>query len=128
MPVNKLLIISNGHGEDSIAAEIVRRLPRTIEVNAYPTLGDGRAYEGVSPIVGPRRHLPSEGHRLRGSLIRDALAGFGIGPAIGFMRNEAKNYDAILVVGDMVGVLVSWLSFRKVRIYVDAYKSGYDNS
>ena len=70
MPVNKLLIISNGHGEDSIAAEIVRRLPKTIEVNAYPTLGDGRAYEGVCPIVGPRRQLPSEGHRLRGSLIR----------------------------------------------------------
>ena len=128
MPVNKLLIISNGHGEDSIAAEIVRRLPKTIEANAYPTLGDGRAYEGVCPIVGPRRHLPSEGHRLRGSLIRDALAGFGIGPAVRFMRNEAKNYDAILVVGDLLGVVMCWWTRRRVRIYLDVYKSGYDNA
>lgn len=128
MPVNKLLIISNGHGEDSIAAEIVRRLPGTIEVNAYPTLGAGRAYEGVCPIVGPRRHLPSEGHRLRGSLIRDALAGFGIRPALGFMRREAKNYDAILVVGDLLGVVMCWLTGRRARIYLDVYKSGYDNA
>jgi uncharacterized protein (TIGR03492 family) len=128
MPVNKLLIISNGHGEDSIAAEVVRRLPSTIEVNAYPTLGDGRAYEGVCPIVGPRRHLPSEGHRLRGSLMRDALAGFGIRPALGFMRRSAKNYDAILVVGDLLGVVMCWLAGRRVRIYLDVYKSGYDNA
>jgi uncharacterized protein (TIGR03492 family) len=128
MPVNKLLVISNGHGEDSIAAEIVRRLPKTIEVNAYPTLGEGRAYEGVCSIVGPRRHLPSEGHRLRGSLIRDALAGFGIGPAVRFMRNEAKNYDAILVVGDLLGVVMCWWTRRRVRVYLDVYKSGYDNA
>jgi uncharacterized protein (TIGR03492 family) len=128
MPVNKLLIISNGHGEDSIAAEIVRRLPKTIEVNAYPTLGAGTSYEGVCPIVGPRRHLPSEGHRLQGSLIRDIFAGVGIRPALGFMRREAKKYDAILVVGDLLGVLMSFLSFRRVRIYLDVYKSGYDNS
>jgi uncharacterized protein (TIGR03492 family) len=128
MPVNKLLIISNGHGEDSIAAEIVRRLPKTIEVNAYPTLGDGRAYEGVCPIVGPRRHLPSEGHRLRGSLLRDALAGFGIRPALGFMRSGATNYDAILVVGDLLGVVMCWLTGRRVRIYLDVYKSGHGNS
>ena len=93
MPVNKLLIISNGHGEDSIAAEIVRRLPKTIEVNAYPTLGDGRAYKDVCPIVGPRRHLPSEGHRLRGSLIRDALAGSRV-------RNSATYFVAVCPVAN----------------------------
>lgn len=128
MPVKKLLIISNGHGEDSIAAEIVRRLPKDIEVEAYPTLGDGKAYEGVCPIVGPRRHLPSEGHRLKGSLIRDILAGLGIGPALSFMRSETKKYDAILVVGDTLGVIMCWFSGRRVRIYLDVYKSGYDNS
>jgi uncharacterized protein (TIGR03492 family) len=123
-----LLFISNGHGEDSIAAQIVRRLPAGYYVAAYPTLGDGRAYAGVCPIVGPRRSLPSEGHRVRGSLWRDALAGFGIGPSMGFMRREAKNYDAILVVGDLLGVVMCWLSGNRVRIYLDVYKSGFDNS
>ncbi|MEO6012143.1 MAG: hypothetical protein ABIQ30_00975 [Devosia sp.] len=125
MPVSKLLILSNGYGEDAVGAEIARRLPKTMEIAAYPTLGPGRAYEGVCPIVGPRRELPSEGHRLRGSLIRDALAGFGIGPALKFMRNEAKAYDAILVVGDMLGIVMCWWTGSRVRIYLDVYKSGY---
>lgn len=127
MPVNSLLVISNGHGEDSIAAEIVRRLPETIEIAAYPTLGDGRAYDGVCPIVGPRRHLPSEGQRWRGSLWRDALAGFGIGEALRFMRREARSFDAIIVVGDMLGVVMCWLGGCRARIYLDVYKTGYAN-
>ncbi|MBI4920784.1 MAG: hypothetical protein HY834_03475 [Devosia nanyangense] len=127
MPIRNLLIISNGHGEDSIAAEIVRRLPETIEIAAYPTLGDGRAYDGVCPIVGPRRHLPSEGHRQKGSLRRDARAGFGIAQALRFMRGEARLYDAIIVVGDMLGVVMCWLGRCRVRIYVDVYKTGYAN-
>ncbi|RYE09407.1 MAG: hypothetical protein EOP22_09000 [Hyphomicrobiales bacterium] len=127
MAVAKLLVISNGHGEDSIAAEIIRRLPKTIEAAAYPTLGDGKAYAGVCPIVGPRRHLPSEGQRRQGSLLRDAIAGFGIGPAMRFMRGEAKSYDAILVVGDLLGVVMCWWSGNRARIYLDVYKSGYAN-
>ncbi len=110
-----------------MGAAIARRLSPAMSVDAYPTLGEGRAYGGVCTIVGPRRSLPSEGHRTQGSLIRDALAGFGIGPAMGFMRREAKNYDAILVVGDLLGVVMCWLSGNRVRIYLDTYKSGYDN-
>lgn len=127
MPVEKLLIISNGHGEDSIAAEIARQLPKTLEIAAYPTLGDGRAFDGVCPIVGPRRHLPSEGHRQKGSLRRDALAGFGISKALSFMRREARSFDAIIVVGDMLGVVMCWLGGSRVRIYLDVYKTGYAN-
>jgi uncharacterized protein (TIGR03492 family) len=128
LPPKRLLFISNGHGEDSIAAEIIRRLPAGFDVSAYPTLGDGRAYAAVCPIVGPRRHLPSEGHRVKGSLLRDALAGFGIGAATQFMRTEAKTYDAIVVVGDLLGVVMCWWSGNRVRIYLDVYKSGFDNS
>ena len=118
MPVNKLLIISNGHGEDSIAAEIVRRLPKAIEASAYPMFGDGGAYAGVCDIVGPRRQVPIEPHHLRGSLIRAAFAS-GLRPALGFMRGEGRKYDAILVVGDLQGILVSFLARRRVRTYLD---------
>jgi uncharacterized protein (TIGR03492 family) len=127
VPAGRLLVISNGHGEDSIGAEIVRRLPKSVTAHAYPMLGDGRAYADVCPIVGPRRHLPSEGHRVRGSLLRDAAAGFGIGPATSFMRRDGRAYDMRLVVGDITGVALCWWAGVRVRIYLDVYKSGYDN-
>lgn len=123
----RLLVVSNGHGEDSIAAEIIRRLPANIAADAYPTLGEGGAFSGVCTIVGPRRTLPSEGHRQSGSLARDALAGFGIGPAMRFMRSEAKKYDGILVIGDMLGIVMCWLSGNRASIYLDVYKAGYGN-
>lgn len=120
-------MISNGYGEDSIAAEVVRRLPPDFVAAAYPTLGAGLAYRNICPLVGPRRFLPSEGVRRRGSLRRDARAGFGISAALGFMRREARGYDAIVVVGDLLGVIMSWLSGNRVRIFVDVYRSGYAN-
>ena len=123
----RVLLISNGHGEDSIGADLVRRLPGTIACEAYPTLGAGRAYEGVCAVVGPRRFLPSEGLRRRGTLLKDARAGFGIGAALRFMRRDARRYNAIVVVGDMLGVIMCWLSGRRVRVYLDVYKSGYAN-
>ena len=123
----RVLIISNGYGEDSIAAELVRHFPSGFVAAAYPTLGAGLAYQGICPIVGPRRFLPSEGLRRRGSLLKDARAGFGIRAALGFMRREARGYDAIIVVGDLLGVVMSWLTVSRVAIFLDVYKSGYAN-
>ena len=94
MPATKMLIISNGHGEDAIAAEIVRRLPETIEVSAYPFIGEGRAYAGVCPIVGPRAQVASEGWRnVRHSVARDVRGGaLGIiKPALSFMRAARRD-------------------------------------
>lgn len=131
MPAIRLLIISNGHGEDAIAAEIVRRLPAGVTAEAYPTLGDGRAYEGVCPIVGPRAHLPSEGWRnTRNSVVRD-VAGGGIAtvwPGLRFIRSTRGKYDRVMVVGDMIGVYGAWVTGHKDIIYVDVYKTGYGSS
>lgn len=126
-PRRRVLLISNGHGEDSIGAAIARRLS-DFEVDAYPMLGDGRSYADACPIVGPRRYLPSQGHRRKGSLWADTLAGFGIGPAVRFMRTEGSDYDAIVVVGDMIGVALCWWNDVRVRLYLDVYKSGFANS
>ena len=59
-----LLIISNGIGEDSVGAELARRLPPSIRASAYPTLGSGAHYDGVCEIVGPRATLASAGSRV----------------------------------------------------------------
>jgi len=124
----KLLIISNGHGEDAIAAQIVRRLPPGFAVEAYPTLGDGRAYAGVCPIVGPRAQLPSEGWRnVKHSVARD-ISGGGIAtiwPGLRFIRAARDAYDRVLVVGDMIGVYGCWVTGHRATTYLDVYKTGF---
>ncbi|HEV7276930.1 MAG TPA: hypothetical protein VGN80_11635 [Devosiaceae bacterium] len=124
----RLLFISNGIGEDSIGAEIVRRLPPELQAEAYPTLGSGRHYEGVCPIVGPRAQLASEGSRVRsGTVARDIAAGglATIPPGLAFMRRARAAYDHIVVIGDFIGVLGCWLSGIRGITYLDVYKTGY---
>lgn len=126
--LRRLLVISNGHGEDSIAAEIVRRMPPGFIVEAYPTLGSGAAYEGVCAVVGPRAALLSEGSRVaKGSLRRD-LAGGGLAtipPGLAFLRRVSRVYDRVMVVGDLVGVAGCWLAGIRNVTYLDVYRTGF---
>jgi uncharacterized protein (TIGR03492 family) len=124
----RLLFISNGYGEDSIAAEIIRRLPPGVSAEAFPTIGDGHAYRSVCPIVGPRASLASEGWRnVKGSVWRDFRSGsmMSILPAIGFGRRVRDHYDRVIVVGDIVGVAGSLLSGISNIVYLDVYKTGF---
>lgn len=123
----RLLVISNGHGEDWIAAAVVARLPPQISVEAYPMIGAGAAYMGVCPIVGPRARLDSGGARTaRGSLRRDVATGglAMIPPVVRFLRSVRGAYDKVLVVGDVVGVLFALLAGHRGLVYVDCYKTG----
>jgi uncharacterized protein (TIGR03492 family) len=126
--LRRLLVISNGVGEDSIGAEIVRRMPRNLVAEAYPTLGDGKAYRGVCPIVGPRARLASEGSRVaKGTLAKDLKTG-GLGtipPALKFLRGVRETYDGFLVVGDSVGVIACWLAGIRHVVFLDVYHTGY---
>jgi uncharacterized protein (TIGR03492 family) len=125
---SRFLFISNGHGEDVIAAAIVARLPGSVSVEAYPMIGTGNAYAGVCPIVGPRASVPSGGARTaRGSLRRDVAAG-GLGtfpPALRFLRKVRGHYDRLVVIGDMVGVIAAYLMGLRELIYIDCYKTGH---
>ena len=126
--MKRLLVISNGIGEDSVGAELVRRLPADITAEAYPTLGDGRLYEGVCPIVGPRAELPSQGSRVsRGSIVRDVAGGLigTIGPGLTFLRSARGKYDDVLVIGDFVGVGACWLAGIRNIVWVAVYNSGH---
>ena len=123
----RFLFISNGHGEDWIAAAIIARLSKSIDVEAYPMIGAGNAYTGVCPVVGPRAVLASEGWRnVKGSLRRDIATG-GLGtvpPALRFLRRIRGKYDRIVVVGDMVGVLAGLFTGHRGLFYLDVYKTG----
>lgn len=124
----RILFIANGNGEDSIAAEIISRLPRGYKADAYPVVGEGKAFYGVCPIVGPRSQVASQGWRhTKGSVLRDLKSGMlsGVLPAIRFLRSVAAQYEKIVVVGDNVGLVLCWLAGVDVAIYLDVFKSGF---
>ncbi|WP_127752168.1 MULTISPECIES: hypothetical protein [unclassified Devosia] len=126
-PRRPLLFISNGHGEDGIAAAIIARLPDGMRAEAYPMIGAGNAYAGICPIVGPRATLASEGWRnVKGSLRRDVASGglAIIPPALRFMRQCVGQYERVVVVGDMVGVLAGLVTGHRDLFYLDVYKTG----
>ncbi|WP_224701414.1 glycosyltransferase family protein [Devosia aquimaris] len=123
----RMLFISNGHGEDWIAAAIAARLPKGLEVDAYPMIGAGNAYTGVCPIVGPRATLASEGWRnVKGSLRRDLANGglMTIPPALKFLRQVRGRYGRVVVVGDMTGVVAAFATGLRDLTYLDVYKTG----
>lgn len=124
----RILFVSNGYGEDSVGAEIIRRLPPELAAEAYPTLGPGRAYDRICPVVGPRAHLASEGSRVaRGTVAKDIASG-GLGtlfPGLKFMRSVRGAYDHEVVIGDFIGVLGCWLAGIGGITYLDVYKTGY---
>jgi uncharacterized protein (TIGR03492 family) len=104
--VTRLLIVSNGHGEDTIGARLavrLRGLLPALEISAFPLVGLGERYraEGVA-VEGPRRRLPAEGltmHHPR-LLWRDLRAGV-VGLTVRQMTwLRRARPDAVLVVGD----------------------------
>lgn len=123
----RYLVISNGHGEDAIAAALVKRLQPLAHVEAYPMIGSGKAYDGICPVVGPRATLASEGWRnVKGSLRRDIINGglMTVPPALKFLRSARGRHDRIIVVGDMVGVLACLVTGNRDLFYIDVYKTG----
>lgn len=76
----RLLSVSNGHGEDLIAAEILRHLAEAeVEVVAYPLVGLGEAYPPQIARLEPRRTFPSGGFAFRQGnpgLLADFRSGF----------------------------------------------------
>ncbi|MDR7416469.1 MAG: lipid-A-disaccharide synthase-related protein [Armatimonadota bacterium] len=63
----RILMVSNGYGEDAMGAVLGRALRRYgAEVLAYPLVGLGHAYQAVGvPVLDPRRTLPTAGFGFR---------------------------------------------------------------
>jgi uncharacterized protein (TIGR03492 family) len=114
----KLLVLSNGHGEDLIAIRIIERLLQDIpelEITALPIVGQGYAYRQLNiPLAGRVQQMPSGGfiyqggnplwQDLRGGLIPLTLE------QIGLVRNWGQTGGKILAVGDIVPLLYAWWS------------------
>lgn len=128
----KLLVLSNGHGEDLIAIRIIERLLQDIpelEITALPIVGQGHAYRQLNiPLAGRVQQMPSGGfiyqggnplwEDLRGGLIPLTLE------QISLVRHWGQTGGKILAVGDIVPLLYAWWS-KADYAFVGTAKSEY---
>lgn len=127
----KILVLSNGRGEDSLAVTLIKSIEKLfldkhlhhLSVDAFPIVGDGEAYrrEGIS-VVGVGQHLPSRG--FGGShlsyLLEDVKAGL-IKTAfkqVGMLREISKAYDIIISVGDIYPLILAAFFTKKLIFHV----------
>lgn len=133
-----ILLISNGYGEDNIAAHIGSKLiemSRSLKVYGFPTVGEGKFYhERNIPLLGRGLDMPSEGFvRSIGSLLADLLSGL-IWKTILMgkeLRNASKTIDILIIVGDPY--ILRFTSFftphtREKKIFVGVQQSEWYGS
>lgn len=128
--MKRVLVVSNGYGEDLEAAQVVARLPPDrVEVRAYPLVGLGRAYPWHVVLLDPRREFPSAGFGARAgwrSLWADLRSGW-----LGFwraqrraLRSQRGQVDLVLAAGDVYCLLMAAAAGAPV-VYLALPKSEY---
>ena len=124
----KILLISNGLGEDSIGAVIAADLKRHFSVSAMPIIGTGEAYLAKKiPVLGPTCLDSSSGNRrYKLSLLQDLKNG-----AIGIMLKQMsflkglRDFELFVIVGDTFPLALSLRASPEYLIFMGVYKSGY---
>ena len=118
---HSLLFISNGHGEDVIALEIIKRLLKKIKnknIEVLPLVGNGDVFNSIKSKkfrkIGFLKELPSGGfsnQSLKGFLL-DLCAGFLIDNLKNFLivKKRSKQNCKIIAVGDCLPLFFAWCS------------------
>ena len=128
----KLLCLSNGHGEDAIAIRILQKLqqyPNPPKLAALPIVGEGQAYTQMGiPIIAPTQKMPSGGFIYMDGrhLWRDLQSGLLqlLWRQFQAIRAWQQQGGVILAVGDIVPLLLAWLSGADYA-FVGTAKSEY---
>ena len=128
----RLLLLSNGHGEDLSGALLGQSLKaQGHNVEALPMVGRGSPYsEAQIPLVCRTREFSTGG--LGYTSLRGRLTELIQGQVIYLLRRLLKlmriagRYDMVVVIGDVIPVMAAWLSFRPVATYLVAYSSHYE--
>ncbi len=128
----KILILSNGHGEDLSGSLLAKKLIKLgNNVEALPLVGNGISYKKNDiKVVSKTREFSTGG--LGYNSLRGRISDIFNGQIIYFLkkllltlliRNEYKYF---LVVGDIVPLSFAWLSRKKFFVYLVAYSSHYE--
>ncbi len=128
----KILILSNGHGEDLSGSLLAKRFIKSgYSVHALPIVGKGNHYEKEKiKIIGKTKEFSTGGigyNSFKGRLTEI----FG-GEIFYFLKRLyltykiRKKYDYFFVVGDIVPVFFAWICKKDFFTYLVAYSSHYE--
>ncbi len=128
----RLLLLSNGHGEDLSGALLGQALQGlNHQVEALPLVGCGDAYTNAGiATLGQAQQFSTGGlgyTSLRGRLT-ELFQGqiFYLLRRVSRLLRVAHRYELVIVIGDVIPVMAAWLSRRPVVTYLVAYSSHYE--
>ncbi|HET9095779.1 MAG TPA: hypothetical protein VFN37_03885 [Candidatus Baltobacteraceae bacterium] len=129
--MNRVLFVSNGHGEIAIAARLALELQaqRPMLCDHLALVGDFH-YPSTMREVGPRRALPSGGVVAMGNVrnilrdVRAGLAGHTLAQ-LRFLRGVRGSYDAAIAVGDIFALVMALQVRARAAAFVGTAKSAY---
>lgn len=130
----KILFVSNGHGEDAIAAGVVLKLAEKTGkdfILGFPLVGEGKAYKDIGiKIVAPTRNMPSGG-LIPGGWIKNLWMDFtsGLGKLILKQTDSLKklkdDISIVVAVGDTYPVILGGFFTGRPIVFVGTAKSNY---
>lgn len=131
--MSRVLLVSNGHGEDLSGALLGKALrQRGVAVEAMPLVGHGEAYRRENlQVRGPTRDFSTGGlgyTSLQGRLteLRQGQLPYLLQRLWAVRRHGSRHCDWVLVVGDVLPVLAGWLTGKPMAVYLVAYSSHYE--
>ncbi len=131
----KVLFISNGHGEDLHGIQIVKALRQQqphLEIGAMPIVGQGNAYRNFGiKIIGPTEALPSGGfvYNDRLKLLADIKSGLLtlLWRQIQAIRNYGRDCVSIFAIGDVVVLLGAYLAGKPYTAFIVSSSAYYEH-
>jgi uncharacterized protein (TIGR03492 family) len=122
---SQLLFVSNGVGEDLIAARVIASLPAAdVAATAYPLVGVG-AYPPHVPLLDPRRDLPSGGFSLRtdlrglGADLASGIIGLWFAQRRALVAQRGR-FDRVVAVGDVYCLWMAHLAAPRAALVATA--------
>ncbi len=130
--MSKILILSNGHGEDLSGSLIGKQFVKSgYSVNALPIVGKGNHYAKEKiKIIGKTKEFSTGGigyNSFQGRLT-EIFGGeiFYLLKRLFLTYKISKKYDYFFVVGDIVPVFFAWVCKKDFFTYLVAYSSHYE--
>jgi len=130
--LSKILILSNGHGEDLSGSLIAKQFVKNgYSVDALPIVGKGNHYKKEKiKIIGKTKEFITGGigyNSFKGR-IAEIFGGeiFYLLKRLYLTYKLRKKYDYFFVVGDIVPVFFAWICKKDFFTYLVAYSSHYE--